>query len=109
MKPIRQRYNELDVELNSTYSELKKDKKEFIFLTEEDIENGDFDDYFEVRNDITGNVFDVHIIKVDENGIEIVESDDSDKRYYIGFYDLSSIEYRINLIELMWLCEDKHQ
>jgi hypothetical protein len=109
MKTIRERYEELETELSKTYLALKKDKKEFIFLSDEDIENGDFDDYFEVRNDITGNTYDVHIIKVDENGIEIVESDDNDKRYYIGFKDLSSIEDRINLIVNMQLCEDRHQ
>jgi hypothetical protein len=109
MKTIRKRYEELETELSNTYFTLKENKEGYVFLTEEDIENGDFDDYFEVRNDITGNTYDVHIIKVDVNGIKIVESEDNSKIYYIGFEDLATIIDRINLIELMQLCEDKHQ
>lgn len=101
MNTIRQKYQALEDELNSTYSALKEDKKEFIFLMEEDIENKDFHEYFEVRG--RHGIFDVHIIKVDENGIKIVESDDDNQRYYIGFRDLSDIQDRINLIELMQL------
>jgi hypothetical protein len=101
MKTIRGKYEELEKELSNTYSALKKDKEEFIFLSDEDIENGDFDEYFEVRNDITGNVFDAHIIQVNEKGIEIVELDDNNERYYISFQDLATIEDRINLIENM--------
>jgi hypothetical protein len=101
MKTIRQRYEELEIELSNTYSALKKDKEEFIFLTEEDIENGDFDDYFEVRNDNTGGTHYVHIIKVNKNGIEVLNSEDSTQRYYIGFRDLSDIQDKIYLIEKM--------
>jgi hypothetical protein len=101
MKKIRERYEELERELSNTYSALKEDKKEFIFLSDEDIENGDYEQYYEVRNDITGNVFDVYIVQVNENGIEIVEMEDDNERYYIGFQDLATIEDRIYLIENM--------
>ncbi len=101
MKTIRERYEELETELSNTYSELIKDKKEFIFLSDEDIKNGDYEQYYEVRNDITGNVFDVYIVQVNENGIEIVEMEDDNQRYYIGFQDLNNIVDRINLIENM--------
>jgi hypothetical protein len=101
MNSIRGKYEELESELSNTYSALKKDKKEFKFLSDEDIEIGDFDEYFEVRSDITGNVFDAHIIQVNENGIEIVELDDNNQRYYIGFQDLATIEDRLYLIENM--------
>ena len=101
MKTFRQQYEELESRLSTAYSALKENKKEFKFLSDEDIENGDFDECFEVRNDITGNTYDVHIIKVDVNGIKIVESEDNSKIYYIGFKDLATITDRINLIEMM--------
>ena len=101
MELARQRYEDLELDLRKAYSRLLNDKKEFIFLTEEDILNGDYDEYFEVRNDYTGNIYDVHIVRIDEEGIEVVEAEDDSKRYYIGFDDLSEIQDRINLIENM--------
>lgn len=103
MKTFRERYEELEGELFKAYSELKESKKEFIFLTDEDIENGDCEDYFEVIDDFTGNIFDAHIIQVDEHGIKVVKSEDDNQRYYIGFKDLASVLDRINLNEMMQL------
>jgi hypothetical protein len=101
MQVFRQRHEDLEADLSKAYSKLLEDKKEFIFLTEEDILNGDYDEYFEVRSDITGSTYDVHIVRVDEEGIEVVEAEDDSKRYYVGFSDLSEIQDRINLIENM--------
>lgn len=101
MKTFREKYNNLETELSNTYSELLQEKKEFIFLSDEDIENGDYEEYFEVRNDITGNTFDVHIIQVDEYGVKVVESEDDTKVYYVKFSDLADVQDRINLIENM--------
>lgn len=102
MKTFREKYNEIETELSNTYSELIKNKVgEFIFLSDEDVENGDYEEYFEVRNDITGNTYDVHIIQVDEHGVKVVESEDDTKIYYIKFSDLADVQDRINLIENM--------
>ena len=54
-----------------------------------------------MRNDITGNVFDVHPLKVNHNGILVVEADGSFVRHLIKLSDLSNIHDRINLCELM--------
>jgi hypothetical protein len=101
METIRERYEKLETEISKAYSKLLDDKKEFIFLTEEDIENGDYDEYFQVRSDHTGSIYDVHIVRVDEEGIEIVEAEDDTNRYYVSFENLADIQDKINLIENM--------
>ena len=66
-----------------------------------DLEHDTPDDYLEVRNDITGNVFDVHPLKVTKDGILVVEADGSFTRHLIKFSDLNSVQAKINLLELM--------
>jgi hypothetical protein len=46
-------------------------------------------------------VFDVHPLKVTQNGILVVEADGSFVRHLIKLQDLSSTQDKINLIELM--------
>jgi hypothetical protein len=101
MNTFLDRYYKLEEDISGAYSELLKNRKEFIFLTEEDIENGDYDEYFQVRSDHTGSVYDVHIVRVDEEGVEIVESEDDYNRYYVSFENLADIQDKINLIENM--------
>ena len=103
MKTFREKYNDLETELFTTYLNLKDTKKEFKFLSDEDLEEGDFSECFEVIDDFTGNIFDAHIIQVDEYGIKIVESNDNNSIRYICFKDLANILERINLIEMMQL------
>lgn len=83
------------------FSQLLQQQEEFVIFTEEDLEHDSPDEYLEMRNDITGNVFDVHPLKVTERGIEVIETDGGDRRHTIRLSDLSSIQDRINLCELM--------
>jgi hypothetical protein len=101
MNTFLDRYYKLEEDISSAYSELLKNRKEFIFLTEEDIENGDYENYFEARSQDNGNVYDIHIIKVDGIGIEVIEAEDDTKRYYVSFEDLADIQDRVVLIEIM--------
>ena len=99
---LRNKYNELYGEISQKFSELRGLRKEFVFIPDEDIEEGEFYyEYFEVRNDQTGGVFDVFISKVDGNGIHVIESSDTNKRQTIGLHELSGLFYMISLIELM--------
>jgi hypothetical protein len=100
MNDFRKRLVELNTEVSDRYTELKKLKSEYIFLTEEEIENGEFDMYFEVRNS-NGYTYDAFIVKVNEKGIEIIESEDDDRRYYISLMDLADVSDRIALVDLM--------
>ena len=91
----------LEVEVSRYFSELLEELEEFVIFAEEDLEHDTPDDYLEVRNDMTGNVFDVHPLKVTKEGILVVESDGSFVRHLIRIHDLSSVQDKINLCELM--------
>lgn len=91
----------LESEVANFFSELLNKQKEIVIFDEDDLEHDTPDDYLECRNDISGDVFDVHPLKVNENGILVVEADGSFKRHLLKFSDLSSIQDRINLCELM--------
>ena len=83
------------------FSQLLEQKEEFVIFTEEDLEHDSPDEYLEVRNDITGNVFDIHPLKVTREGILGVTTDGEFVRHLCLLSDLSSIQDRINLCELM--------
>lgn len=103
---LREKYNALYRDVCQKYSELRSLKKEFVFISDEDIMSEEFnDEYFDVRNDQTGGTFEVFISKVDEEGIHIIGTDDPRQRQTIGLNDLSSLLDMLSLIELMeiWL------
>ena len=91
----------LESEVANYFSELLATQDEIIIFDEADLEHETPDDYLEMRNDITGNVFDVHPLKVSKDGILVVEADGSFIRHLIKLSDLSSIQDRINLCELL--------
>jgi hypothetical protein len=97
-------HNDLDVlesQVANYFSELLQNQKEFVIFAVEDLEHETPSDYLEMRNDITGNVFDVHPLKVTREGILVVEADDTSKKHLIAFHGLSSVQDRITLCELM--------
>ena len=91
----------LETQVAIYFSELLQNIDEVVIFDESDLEHDTPDDYLEMRNDITGNVFDVHPLKVSKNGILVIEADGSFVRHLITLQDLSSIQDKINLIELM--------
>lgn len=93
--------DDLERDTAMVFSQLLEEQEEFVIFAEEDLEHDSPDEYLEMRNDITGNVFDVHPLKVTERGIEVIETDGGDRRHTIRLSDLSSIQDRINLCELM--------
>jgi hypothetical protein len=98
---LENKLNNLEIEVASYFSELLNQKEEFIIFAEEDLEHDSPDDYLEMRNDITGNVFDVHPLRVTDRGIVVIETDGGDRRHTIRLSDLSSIQDGIHLCELM--------
>ena len=91
----------LETKVAIYFSELLEKQEEIVIFDEVDLEHDTPDDYLEVRNDITGNVFDVHPLKVTKDGILVVEADGSFTRHLIKLSDLVSIQDKINLLELM--------
>lgn len=103
MTNYRQQLANLESEVLNAISDIRNNFGTFIFLSAEDVENGECDEYFEMRNDITGNVFDVHIISVSDKGIKVVEANDSTRFHTIGVNDFATIEDKINLYEILML------
>ena len=99
---LRKKHDALDLEVADAFSELLKEKNEFVFLDDDAVENGEFDETQEYRNEITGNVIDIHIIKVNEFGIYVVDGEDNTKFHTIRLSDLADIRDRINLVEMMY-------
>ena len=98
---FNQDLDNLEAEVSNYFSKLLTQKDEFIIFAEEDLEHDSPDDYLEVRNDITGDVFDIRPLKVTREGILGVTTDGEFVRHLCLLSDLSSIQDRINLCELM--------
>lgn len=98
---LNQDLDNLEAETQGYFNDLLSNQDTFVIFAEEDLEHDSPDDYLEMRNDITGNVFDVHPLKVTNKGIEVIETDGGDRRHIIRLSDLSSVQDRINLCELM--------
>ncbi len=93
--------DQLETQVAIYFSELLKQQDEIVIFDEVDLEHDTPDDYLEMRNDLSGSVFDVHPLKVTKEGILVIEADGSFVRHLINLQDLSSIQDRINLVELM--------
>lgn len=91
----------LETQVAIYFSELLQNIDEIVIFDEVDLEHDTPDDYLEMRNDLSGSVFDVHPLKVTKEGILVIEADGSFVRHLINLQDLSSIQDRINLVELM--------
>ena len=100
-KNLNNDLDQLETQVYHYFNELLEKQEEIVIFDECDLEHDTPDDYLEMRNDITGNVFDVHPLKVSKNGILVVEADGSFVRHLIRLQDLSSAQDKITLIELM--------
>ena len=100
-KNLNKELEQLELQVYHYFNELLEKQEEIVIFDENDLEHDTPDDYLEMRNDITGNVFDVHPLKVSNNGILVVEADGSFVRHLIKLQDLGSTQDKIALIELM--------
>jgi hypothetical protein len=100
-KNLNKELEQLELQVYHYFNELLEKQDEIVIFDENDLEHDTPDDYLEMRNDITGNVFDVHPLKVSKNGILVVEADGSFVRHLIKLQNLSSTQDKIAIIELM--------
>jgi hypothetical protein len=100
-KNLNKDLEQLEKQVYNYFSELLEKQEEIVIFDECDLEHETPDDYLEMRNDITGNVFDVHPLKVSQNGILVVEADGSFRRHLIRLSDLPSTQDKIELLQLM--------
>jgi len=56
----------------------------------------------EMRSDLDGGTFDVHVLRVDENGLTCVNYNDHTVINTYGFNDLSNIDYRLIVLNEMY-------
>lgn len=99
---LRQEFDELERKLSTEFSTLIHGQDEIVLHSEEDIENGDLpDDYFDYRNDVTGNVIEIHILKITPDGIHCIEAQDNTKKHNIRFSHLATTYDRVNLCEVI--------
>lgn len=91
----------LEAEVSIYFSELLQKQNEFTIFEEVDLEHDTPDNYLEYRNESTGEVLDVHPLKVTQDGILVIEADGSFKRHLIKLKDLGGIQDRISICELM--------
>lgn len=100
-KNLNKDLEQLEKQVYNYFTELLEKQEEIVIFDECDLEHDTPDDYLEMRNDITGNVFDVHPLKVSNNGILVVEADGSFRRHLIRLSDLPSTQDKIALLQLM--------
>jgi hypothetical protein len=100
-KNLNKDLEQLEKQVYNYFNELLEKQEEIVIFDECDLEHETPDDYLEMRNDITGNVFDVHPLKVSNNGILVVEADGSFRRHLIRLSDLPSTQDKIALLQLM--------
>ena len=112
VRDLQVQLKNLQLQTSNLYSEILKENGGSInFLQQVEIDgdddfvlkelrhNGEFDRLptYEFRNSITGNVFDGHIMRIHENGIDVFHSEEHTKLTY-GFSDMGSLEDQVLFI-----------
>ena len=108
---VHHAFNELLKEVGSidfikSMTNIKENEVEDLYKELEETDQWNALPILEMRNDMTGNVFDVHIMKVTENGLWTAKMDDTETTNWYKFSDLSSIYDRISLLSDMEDCKN---
>lgn len=94
--------DDLEADISFEFYNILDRFKEIIIFDEDKLDKGHIPyDFFERRNETSGLVTEVHILKVNKNGIRIVNSNDYSIKRNIRFIDLASTYDRIRLLELI--------
>jgi len=116
MENFKKVLQDLELAVSIEFNKLIDEKQTIDFAKklideEEGIENESFDEIMnerdlyiclptiEVRNDMTGNVFDVHVLSITNRGIKVVEMDSTDCSHIIKFSDIASVNDKIELLD----------
>ena len=120
---LKKEYSKLTLDVSNAFSETLKEAggkidfvKSMTNIKEDEVDNLDVEleetdqwnslPILEMRNSITGNVFDVHIMEVSENGLWTAKMDDTETKNLYKFSDLSSVYDMISLVEDMDDCKN---
>lgn len=91
----------IEKQVSEYFSTLLQIRDEFVFFSDEELEYADHDVYLEYRNSVTGDMIDVHPLRVNTFGIQVIEVFDTERKYFISLSDLCSTQDKITLCELM--------
>jgi hypothetical protein len=97
---LRNKLRDLESSVGLLYNELLLRQSSYTFLTEQEIDNWEVGEYFEIRNEFTGDVIDIQIVSIKEGDIMVV-SDYDNVPFSIRFSELNNVSDKISLIELM--------
>jgi len=116
MLKYKERLDELSIDVHNKFNDLIEEYGEFDFgmsVAEEDEDIQEGEEVFEYlnehglftelptiefRNDITGNVFDVHVMRIAKGGIYCVNMNDTSISYIFKFSDIAGIYDKITLL-----------
>lgn len=98
---LNNQLDNLEKEVSLYFNHLLTQKEEFIIFDKKDLVDDTPDNYLEMRNDFTGDLYDVQALSVNKKGIEVIDTSGSNNIFLIGLQDLASTQNRIALCELM--------
>jgi hypothetical protein len=98
---LNNQLDNLEKEVSLYFNHLLTQKEEFIIFDKKDLVDGTPDNYLEMRNDFTGEVYDVQALSINKNGIEVVDASGSNNIFLIRLQDLACVQNRIALCVLM--------
>lgn len=116
MLKYKERLDEIKIDVVNEFNDKVREYGEFNFalkIVEEEDENVDevdFDTYFnerdlfvelptiEMRDGFTGDVYDVHIMRITNGEIYCVNMNDTSTSYILKFSDIASVESQITLL-----------
>lgn len=116
MLKYKERLDELSIDVHNKFNDLIEEYGEFNFaleLMDDKTEQGDIIDFLtetdtfyelptiEMRDGITGDVYDVHVIRITDGEIYCVNMNDTSTSYILKFSDIASIDSKIMLLTEM--------
>lgn len=91
----------LESEIAIYFNILLEKQEEYVIFDEKLLEDNIPEHYLEMRDTFTGNIFDVHPLKVTKQGIFVLEANSNDRTHIVNLHDLANVQDRINLLQLM--------
>ena len=105
IKTLREKYSELKAEATNEYNRFITEKKHIVFFEENEDEDEDeiIDELCEISLiDNSGEYFYARVLEVSkENGIYVVNENERDIRFWIGFSDIFDLHDKISIVELL--------
>lgn len=101
MTNYRQQLNTLRDNLMTEVRAIRDGLKEpIVFLTSEQIEDCEYEECLDARNDITGGTYEIVLVAISKDSIVVLKTEDGTYKEIV-LWDLASIEDIISLYEML--------